>query len=92
MALFYGVIRLALVSIERILVLSTTGMLNLVIVFATGTFSRFLAGMAFACTTCLLCSLYVLEAKATNLALAAWLEKRSIVFMPMHSNGGWRIE
>lgn len=47
-ALAYGVICVALLLVERFVFPNTQGMLNLVVVFTTGTFSRFMAGMAFA--------------------------------------------
>ncbi len=47
-ALVYGAICVAMLFVEGFVIPNTHGMLNLVIVFTTGTFSRFLAGMAFA--------------------------------------------
>lgn len=47
-ALWYGLACVVMLFIESVVIPHTQGMLNLVIVFTTGTFSRFLAGMAFA--------------------------------------------
>ena len=47
-ALVYGVICVAMLLTEKFVIPNTQGVLNLVIVFTTGAFSRFLAGMAFA--------------------------------------------
>ena len=47
-ALVYGAVCVCMLLVERFVIPNTQGMLNLVIVFTTGTFSRFLAGMAFA--------------------------------------------
>ena len=47
-AVIYGAVCVAMLSTEGFVIPNTQGMLNLVIVFTTGAFSRFLAGMAFA--------------------------------------------
>lgn len=47
-ALIYGAACVVMLLFEGVVIPNTSGMLNLVIVFTTGTFSRFMAGMAFA--------------------------------------------
>lgn len=47
-AAVYGAICACMLLVEGVVIPNTSGMLNLIIVFTTGGFSRFMAGMAFA--------------------------------------------